>query len=214
MEAGQRYQEALARFHEIGDRQGQVRALNNLGIVYWGMGDYGAARKHFSQALAIWRDLDDKQGQGIGLGNLGQIAGELGQYEDARNYYQEALVLLREVGDRHGQAIDLLNLGVIYGCLEDFTASQARQLFHDVGDPQSEAATLTYRGYTLLDQGAHDEAIASLETALALFHDLDQRQWAARANAGLASAHLALGHRAEACPRPAARFPHARQDSC
>jgi tetratricopeptide (TPR) repeat protein len=167
------------------------------------MGDYVAARKHFSQALAIWRDLGDKQGQGIALGNLGQIAGELGQYEVARDHYQEALNLMREVGDRHGEAIDLLNLGIVYGLIGDYDVSQsyytqALDLFHDVGDRQSEAATLSYRGFTLLDQGEPQAAAVSLEAAFRLFKELDQRQWAARANAGLASAHLALGHQTEA----------------
>lgn len=199
-QAGHYYQIALARFRQsgpAGDRQGEVRTLNNLGIVYWGMGDYGAAYKCFSQALAIWRDLNDPQGQGVTLGNLGQIAGELGHYEQARDYYLQALALLQAVGDRHGQAIDLLNLGAAYGYLEDYTTAmtyyaQARDLFRAVGDRQSEGATLTYCAYTYLAQGAAEQAMACLEPALAIFTELQQRQWQVRVHAGLAIAHLYL----------------------
>jgi hypothetical protein len=44
-------------------------SLNNLGVVYWVMGDADRARPLYTASLALYRELDDKSGLMLALDN-------------------------------------------------------------------------------------------------------------------------------------------------
>ena len=69
----QSWQQALAIYREIKDRQGEWKALNNLGNAYYSLGDYAKAIDYRQQSLAI--------------------ANYLGDYAKAIEYYQQSLAI-------------------------------------------------------------------------------------------------------------------------
>jgi tetratricopeptide (TPR) repeat protein len=81
---------SLAIAREIKDRQGEGRALGNLGNAYQSLGNYGKAIEYSQQWLAIARSIKDRQGEGRALGNLGGAYLDLGNYAKAIEYSQQS----------------------------------------------------------------------------------------------------------------------------
>ena len=106
--------QTLAIFQELGVRNGEANALNNLGLVYDSLGQYPQARGNYNQALAIFQELGDRNGEANAVMNLGNVYYSLGQYPQARGNYDQALAIFQELGDRNGEANALNNLGVVY----------------------------------------------------------------------------------------------------
>ena len=103
--------QALQLYRDLGDRQGQAWALNNLGAVQQCTGDYPAATASQAQALRLFRDLGDRRGQAWALNQLGLVERLTGDYVAATASLTQALQLFRDLSDRHGQADASINLG-------------------------------------------------------------------------------------------------------
>ena len=72
MEAAlQSWQKALTIYQEIKDREGERKALGNLGLAYRALGNYSKAIEHLQQQLDISRKIKDRQGEGNALLNFG-----------------------------------------------------------------------------------------------------------------------------------------------
>ena len=152
-------------------------------------------------ALNACREAGDRRGEGIVLACLNQPAlvasrriGSAAAVADL----QRAVGLLAECGDRHGQAIALRTLGnalrrqghitralALFGeALAHYTAS---------GDSVGRWQTLRFTGQTLLDRGAHKDALHALEQARALASELGHERLIAQTQYWLGRARLATG---------------------
>ncbi|MCB8967990.1 MAG: tetratricopeptide repeat protein [Ardenticatenaceae bacterium] len=67
------YEQALAIFQTIGNKESEAAALGNLGNVYYSWGEYDTAVSYFEQALAIFQTIGNKAGEAASLGNLGTV---------------------------------------------------------------------------------------------------------------------------------------------
>ena len=72
-EAITRHLTAIQAARRVGDRLGEARALNDLGVVRLRISDYALAAQASEEALNIYRDLHDKLGQACALHNLGAV---------------------------------------------------------------------------------------------------------------------------------------------
>jgi tetratricopeptide (TPR) repeat protein len=99
---------AMELFREVGDRSGEARAVNSLGVVARGRGELDQARTFFRSGLELRQDL----GMPISntLNNLGVVATDAGDLEAARDYFQRELELDEAAGDRDGVATARSNL--------------------------------------------------------------------------------------------------------
>ncbi len=118
------FEEGLALYKELDDKQGMAASLNNLGLVASSQGGTASARSLFEESLAIMRELGDKQSIAGSLGNLGNVAREQGDYASARALLEESLALRRELGDKRGIANSLLNLGRLDCQEKNYAASR------------------------------------------------------------------------------------------
>lgn len=187
----------------VGDREGEARALTNLGAVHRLLGRYGPAAARLRQSLRLHRDRSDRAGEARALSHLGIVEDRLGDVDASVGYLQQALARYRELGDRHGTASVLTNLGTVQGQTGDHAgAAEAltagRNLFRELGDRAGEATALTNlaEAYTYL--GRHTAAAAHLHEALAHFRDLGHRYGEAAALSTLGQVHVHLGHPEEA----------------
>ena len=179
-EALQYFEQALARFRDIGDRQGEVNALFNLGVVYDSLGQYPQALDHFQQALAIARDIGDHQGEGVTLGNLGIVHRNLGQYPQALDHHQQALAIARDISDRHGESAALNELGNIYLNLGKYPQAlnhheQALAIAHDIGDRRGESTVFGNLGVVYGSLSQYPQALDYQQQALAIARDIGDR---------------------------------------
>ena len=58
---------------EVGDRAGEAATLNNIGLVYHGLGEPQRALEYFGQALPITREVGDRAGEAATLNNIGAV---------------------------------------------------------------------------------------------------------------------------------------------
>ncbi|MBB6645735.1 tetratricopeptide repeat protein [Halobellus ruber] len=191
------YEKRLNEAQDTGDRQGEAKSLDNLGVVAKNLGEYENAREYLQQSLTIFRDIDNRQGEAQSLGNLGAVAENLGEYEDARKYLQESLVIKRNIGNRQGEAESLGHLGVVaknQGGYEDAQEyhRQSLEIFRDIGDRQGEARSLGNLGVVARHVGEYEDAREYYQQSLAIFRDIGDRQLEATSlgNIGLVARHL------------------------
>jgi ATP/maltotriose-dependent transcriptional regulator MalT/DNA-binding SARP family transcriptional activator len=82
---------ARQRWARIGNDDRLVKTLNNLGMLYYLLGDYEQAESLFDQALATARSRADSAAQAYLLACLADIRRDSQQYEEALRMYKDAL---------------------------------------------------------------------------------------------------------------------------
>jgi predicted ATPase/DNA-binding SARP family transcriptional activator len=123
--AGELYREVLELARELGDAEGEARALSDLGIVASGKGDLATARRMLEESVERYRALDVPRGLAIALMNLGDVAGQQELFDEAIGVTTKALAIQRELGDKGRQAISLYNLGLY--CLQTGELENSRE---------------------------------------------------------------------------------------
>jgi DNA-binding SARP family transcriptional activator/tetratricopeptide (TPR) repeat protein len=184
------FEEALAIYREVGDRQGEAKAATNMSAACFNLGRFRAALDAGRRSLVIQREVGNRYGEGIALGDLGCAARELGLREDAISWHQQALAIFRELGDRDAEADSLSELADVYLGLDRVAEALDRlteslDIRRDIGDRHGEATTLRLLGQARARGGQPDEARASLADAARIFADLGDLDQAAGIRSGL-----------------------------
>ncbi|MGW4215310.1 AfsR/SARP family transcriptional regulator [Lentzea sp. NPDC004789] len=170
----------LRAARQLGDRDGEARALTNLGAAHRLLGRYGPAAARLRHALRLHRGGADRHGEARALSHLGIVEDRLGDTDAAIGHLREALSRYRELDDRHGTAAVLTNLANVQSQTGDYTAAaealtSGQVLFRELGDRAGEASALCNLGETDMHLGRHAAATAHLHEALAHFKDLGHR---------------------------------------
>ena len=188
---------ALASARESGDRLGEARVLNNLGIV---LGEQRAddAIGYFEEALAIHREIGDRRGQAQATNNLAFSYRFLGRHEDAVSALLAALDLQREVGARRGEAIALCNLGESYLDLGQYAEAMARSeealaVAREIGGVRLEGYAQYNLGRAHLELGSIAEAVGLLEQALGIHRGAGDKYGEAQDLQQIGIAHIRAG---------------------
>jgi tetratricopeptide (TPR) repeat protein len=99
-------------------------ALNNLGEVYFGLGDLEAAAECYLQALEVGREIGG-HAAGHALANLGRVYMRQHRLDEAVARLEEAISRHRASGDRGGEAWALMYLGTAQAETGRRTAARA-----------------------------------------------------------------------------------------
>ncbi|SDE13102.1 PAS fold-containing protein [Aquimonas voraii] len=89
--------EALAIARSLRDTAAIAVSENDVGVVYWQMGDYGAALGHLQSSLEAKQELGDRDIAST-LSNIGGLYGELGDTRRAIDMLERALAMHRDSG--------------------------------------------------------------------------------------------------------------------
>jgi tetratricopeptide (TPR) repeat protein len=114
-------------------------ALNNLGEVYFGLGDVRAAEECFIEARDICREIGGHNAEGHALHNLGQVYQSQRRLDEAVTSYEEARRQHRASGELWGEAVTLKHLGEVQAETGDTgqggaSLSQALRIFEQIGN--------------------------------------------------------------------------------
>lgn len=86
----------------------------NLGIVYYGLGDYEKTLDYFYQAQNANEALQDSMRMAIGYNNIGLILSDLGRFEETVANHKRSLKIKQSLNDQEGIANSYSNLGLVY----------------------------------------------------------------------------------------------------
>jgi tetratricopeptide (TPR) repeat protein len=105
-DAGETLQEDIARY--------VVVWLNELGYIYYTIGELDKAEEMFKKALKIDEKLGRLEGMAIQYNNLGVIYKTRGELDKAEEMHNKALEIAEKLGWLEGMASQYGNLGLIY----------------------------------------------------------------------------------------------------
>lgn len=191
------YEEALSVLVALHDRAGEAAIRNNIGDLYYSMGQEANARaafRYYKQALDILRPLGDTPTLPATLSNFGLLLQDYPALRDDPalkdaprrpiDYFEEALSANVRLQDRLGEAVTRSNLALLYlseGQKERAAEyyQKALRTFESVGDYNNEIV-IRYQLGMLYDVTGHKQE------ALALYEEGLGRLEAARASSTVA----------------------------
>lgn len=89
--AAARHQQADASFAALGDKVGQLEAVNSLGLIHLKRRQLQMAQERFTQVLALAGEANQRTWTGLALNNLAATHHQTGRFEYAANLAQQAL---------------------------------------------------------------------------------------------------------------------------
>src|SRR5665811_2472397 len=167
------FERSVALFAAVGDRSGEVKALDSLGILLRLQGDFSGAREAHERTLAMRRELGEHVGAGITLGNLGMVALQRGDLEEARARLKESIAIAREFGAEHDIAQRSMNLGRVELADDHMTAARslaerALAIFESLGDQIGISMALELLGQVATTLGEYHDGAGLLVASLRL----------------------------------------------
>jgi len=189
----EKYGEALRLYRAVSDRRREAATLNNIGGIYYLLGEMQKALEFYNQALPLWRD--DRSGEADTLTGIGAVYDDLGEKQKALEFYNRALPLKQAVGDSSGEAAILNNIGNVYADLGEMQkalelynqALRALPIEQGAGDPM----TLNNIGTVYSALGEQQKALEFYNQALPLWRR--DRSGKARTLNSIGTAYYLLG---------------------
>jgi tetratricopeptide (TPR) repeat protein len=171
------YSHALQAARRSGDLAAEAGALNGLGSIAGGKGQFRAAIGHYQAALERYRRCGDRAGEARLLHNLGMTEHELRNHQSAVGYYRQAAAAYEDAADSIGAARMLSHLAdaeTELGCYDQAAGhlQRALPLLRDANDQGGEAQALGGTGRLSLRRGQLSQATAFFEQALASYRRL------------------------------------------
>ncbi len=187
--------QSLALFQAVGDLDGEITCLTELGEIRSFHRDYAGAEHYFSETLAL---LEHPLANGRLMDNLGTVARMLGNYNDAEMFYREGLEVERASGSPEGRARVLNNLADMLRTQGKHT--QAVELYNESLELYTQLDIPYGIGVVMLNIAAAEREMGnyqrvvdlSLDT-LSLLRDLDETDLIVAALIGMAGAFQRLG---------------------
>jgi tetratricopeptide (TPR) repeat protein len=192
------------------EQQDYGAVCNNLGVLYFSLGQHKEALKYHQQSLEIKREIGDRDGEAVFLNNLGNVYQSLGQYHEALKYHQQSLEIFREIGvaegtqsDRSGEANSLGNLGVLYSSLGQYKEAlkyhqQSLEIQREINNGNGEANSLNGLGNVYQSLGQYHEALKYHQQSLAIQREIGDRNGEATSLNNLGNVYQSLGQYQEA----------------
>jgi CHAT domain-containing protein/tetratricopeptide (TPR) repeat protein len=192
------WQQTLAIYQQLKDRDGEASSLNNLGLAYYSLGQYPKAIEFHQQSLAIKQEIGDRNGEATSLNNLGGAYFQLGQYPKAIEFYQQSLAIFREISNRNGEGLTLGNLGNVYNNLGEYPKAiefyqQSLAIQREIGNRNGFASSLMGLGNVYNNLGEYPKAIEFYQQSLAIQREIGNRNGFASSLMGLGNAYNFLG---------------------
>jgi tetratricopeptide (TPR) repeat protein len=157
-EAIESHAEALVIYRKLRVPRQEARALNNMGIVFWALGEFEEALAHYKRALKIDQDLGDRAQIALKLANLGEVYVGLGDPDRAEQYLDKALAIADQLRDQTTQTDATITLGLAHLKRGDaqtakHTLARGLELARGSASRYQEVRALVYSGLARLRLG-------------------------------------------------------------
>jgi tetratricopeptide (TPR) repeat protein len=98
-------EEALAIYRDIGDRGGEVEALNDRGALHRASGEPALAEGYHRQSLELSRDIASSWDEAHALAGLGRCGLDAGHTAQAEDLLRQALEIFQRIGAAEAQEL-------------------------------------------------------------------------------------------------------------
>lgn len=173
-------EKALEIKREIGDREGEAKALQRLGSVYTDMGNTSEAIKCHQRAVKICRETGDSTGEGANIFSIGVTCHFLGEFQRALKYYQDSLNIFKEQGDKWREELTLGNIGVINSQMGNYHKAiefynECLIISKELRDRGREGGQSINIGIALGHCGNYPEALEKFQEGLVIYQKIRNR---------------------------------------
>ncbi|RSS47857.1 tetratricopeptide repeat protein [Streptomyces sp. WAC05858] len=161
----------LSAARRAGDRAGEARLLESLGMACRQSHRPAEAARYHEGALAVRRELGDRLGEALSLNALGLVHVRTRRLEAAKQRFTEALALFRELGASEWEPTLLANIATVgyeAGRLEEASRAvhEALTTLRERGDKGGEGNALRILSAVQREQGAIRDALESAGSAV------------------------------------------------
>lgn len=111
-------QEAHSIYVRLGDRRGQARTANTLGVAYEWLSDFDRARELYQDSIRLKLQLRDDAGAANSRANLASMDFRRLDFDAALEQFEQLLEPMRQGGDKSNLALSLESASVICTALE------------------------------------------------------------------------------------------------
>ncbi len=178
------YRDALEIFQGDGDRRGEVKIYNNLGIISEERRAHKEALKYYRNSLDILEKshlngIEDRKDKVALLGNIGHLFEVQVDLDSALYYYRISYEMAHKIGYVRGEADALHNTGNVHHRILEFDSAQiyygrSMKIFETAGNNKAVADNLRELGAVKRKQGRYGEALALLEQALKILREIQE----------------------------------------
>ena len=188
---------------ELGQQQRRVEALLRVGRALLNLGVHGEAHDAFEEARQRAEELGHPGSRARSLRWLAMYHFNRSEHLQARALFEQALELAQEHNLNELAAELGYEVGVTAGTVGDYehaldVSRQALEQFQVQGNRYQESYCLANIGCFHIYLGEYDEAVAALDQAVALGHELRIPLAEASAQANLGNAYRLMGQTASA----------------
>jgi predicted ATPase/DNA-binding CsgD family transcriptional regulator len=175
------YEQSLALFRQLGDKDGIAESLLYLGDIAAFQGDAvaahscrAAARPCYEESLVGLREQNDQWKIAHTLNLLGEMARAEDDYDAARSFYEESLAIRRELGDVRGIGASLHNLTYVANYQGDYQRAamffeESLALFQKLGSKQGILCSLEVLAGVIKGIGQPERAARLMGAVEALY---------------------------------------------
>jgi predicted ATPase len=174
-------EESAHLFREVGEAEGLVFSLADLGFVATAQGRHADAQRFADEALAEAKAVGNETTIAAALHSLACTKLDADEYGEARTLFEQSLALRRKVGDKRNIANSLCYLGSVALLEGDYEAATALldeslALGRDLGNLLIVSAGLANESLVTLAAGEAGRAAPLCIESLALSHELGDRR--------------------------------------
>jgi tetratricopeptide (TPR) repeat protein len=192
------YEQSRAASQAAGDERQRVRALHNIAIQRWILGDADRALEELKALLPARRALNDQPGLGYTWLGIAAAQFSLGDTAAALDGFRQALQIWIAAGDIANQAQARNSLGLMLDQLGDADSArkeydEALGLWRKVKHRVGEGMTLNNLCLWSIGRRTYKEAIGFCEQASPLLEAAGDRRASAYVWHNLGSAHAGVG---------------------
>jgi serine phosphatase RsbU (regulator of sigma subunit) len=161
--------------------KGESFAYNNVGTIYFYLGDYSNALKNQLAGLTVNEKAEDKKGIATSYNNIGAIYWKQGDYPNALKNYLASLEVAQKIQDNANIARAYNNIGLIYQIQKKYPEAlknyfDALAIKKEINDKKGIAMSYNNIGNVYSEQQNYPEALKNHEIALKLREELGDKQ--------------------------------------
>ncbi|MFN8383646.1 MAG: tetratricopeptide repeat protein [Anaerolineales bacterium] len=176
------YKKALKVPSKVAEaKKHKARVLNNMGYIYYLLGDMERARTYVGRGLNIRRNLDIPYELGLSYNTFGQIMEDGGRIPLAVDMFTKAYQAFDSARSSRGRALARISLGRMKRYMNDFESAiielkEAEKTFRRLKDRDNLTLVLNEIGSSYREMNDWDNALKYLKESLDLSIDLEKRR--------------------------------------